>query len=78
MVTLNGFISLTMQRKRVISFPFQQKLRELATVLHLNTLPILSNSSKVSYEGRFLKYSASFRLKYSKWGIVRLLHEIHL
>jgi len=65
MVTLNGFISLTMQRERT-------------TVLRLNTLPILSNSSKVFYESRFVKYSASFRLKYSEWGTVRLLHEIHL
>lgn len=79
MVTLNGFISLiaksmlTMQMECIISFPYQQKLRELATVLRLSTLHILSNSSKIRYEGRFLKYSVSFRLKYSEWGTVRLL-----
>jgi len=67
-----------MQRERVISFPYQQELGELALMLLLSTLPILSNSSKISYEGRFLKYSVSFRLKYSEWGTVRVLHEIHL
>jgi len=67
-----------MQKERVISFPYKQELRELAIMLHLSTLPILSNSSKITYEGRFLKYSVSFRLKYSEWGTVRALHEIHL
>jgi hypothetical protein len=67
-----------MQRERTISFSYQHKLPELATMLLLNTLPILSNSSKISNEGRFLKYSVLFRLKYSEWEIVTLLHEIHL
>jgi hypothetical protein len=67
-----------MQRERIISFSYQQKLPELTTMLRLNTLSILSNSSKISNEGRFLKYSVLFRLKYSGWETVTLLHEIHL